>query len=770
MEAVAKNVLWQMDLDRKTKALKQLQGHIMREGYKNGNLKGHVYSDVVPALKSWAHSGRRIYVYSSGSVEAQKLLFGHSEEGDLLDLFAGHFDTEVGPKVEPDSYVNIVKKLDCRSEDIVFLTDVPREAEAAQKAGLKAVIVVREGTELLTEEDKVSFPVIKSFHDFVFEASAKRKKMCTNDESPANGPISETSESSITEKNKAVKKTEEVSPESAGSGNTVSSSDCEMMDVSSNDAQVTDMEPDKTKIESQSTDDKTMAVEDSDTKESEKVELEPDDSEVCKTESSAPESKTVGAPDVEKESPKVCSENAEECDGKEVSVTSLTKLSAEVSKVDIDVKLNDSKADKKDSEAGETEVDIKGIPANEEETKVDAEETEAVGMSTKDKNVEVRISENDSRDGAELETVSGGSKNKSVGTISNCLESESGALETGSEEGKIDSCDEVAEVNAGDKKKFCDSRSASGDVKGDSCNEDANLEETEADTQNKKTDVNNTETEEKMETNTTEIENVKGINDEDVKDTEKNDRDTLAAEMEDEITEEMESSAKLGKNDVALKKKIDMESGGTANGREKGENTKPSEDLSVSEESGVTKSESEVATKTESDILNQTSEKQSDIDFSADASPENTDASPEESKTEGISEDPESTDKMLQDKMEDVSDAVKNEDSELLATSDNDTVKEDANANEDTKPLDSKNEGDEESKTAEDTAKENGLAFTTENGKGDVTNKCPDTEQNGEVTDKEQDVKIKKLSIDGSGNTSMTKDDVATPAVASGSS
>lgn len=646
------------------------------------------------------------------------------------------------------------------------------EAEAAQKAGLKTVIVVREGNELLTEEDKVSFPVIKSFHDFVFEASAKRKKMCTKDESPANGPISETSKSSNTEKNKAVKKTEVASPESAGSGNAVSSSDCEMMDVSSNDAQVTGMEPDKTKIESQSTDDKKMAVEDSDTKESEKVELEPDDSEVSKTESSAPESKTVGAPDVEKESLKVCSENAEECNGKEVPETSLTKLSAEVevSKVNIDVKLNDSKADEKDSEAGETEVDIKGIPVNGEETKVGAEETEAVGVSSKDKNVEVRVSENDSRDGAELETVSGDSKNKSVGRISNSLESESGALETGSEEGKIDSCDGIAEVNAGDKKeKFCDSRGASSDVKGDSSNEDANLEEIEADTQNKKTDINNTETEEKMETNTTEIENVKGINEDDVKDTEKNDRDTLAAEMEDEITEEMESSAKLGEKDVALKKKMDMESGGTANGREKGENAEPSEDLSVSEESGVTKLESEVATKTESDIIPHQTE-HNECASGGNKSPENTDASPEESKTEESSKEPESADKMLQDKMEDVSGTVKNEDSELLATSDNDTAKEDANANEDTKPLDCKNEGDDESKTAEDTAKENGLAFTTENGKGDVTNKCPDTEQNGEMTDKGQDVKIKKLSIDGSGNSSMTKDDVAIPVVASGSS
>ncbi|XP_049829842.1 enolase-phosphatase E1-like [Schistocerca gregaria] len=175
-EDVKKNVLWQMDLDRKTKALKQLQGHIWRDAYEKGEVKAHVYPDVAPALKSWKLSGKDIYVYSSGSVEAQKLLFGHTQDGDLLELFSGYFDTAVGPKVEESSYSNIVKSVKCKSEEIIFFTDVPKEARAAKSAGLQAVIVVREGNLPITDEDKLEFPVIKSFDDIVFETSVKRRK------------------------------------------------------------------------------------------------------------------------------------------------------------------------------------------------------------------------------------------------------------------------------------------------------------------------------------------------------------------------------------------------------------------------------------------------------------------------------------------------------------------------------------------------------------------------------------------------------------------
>ncbi|XP_066991519.2 enolase-phosphatase E1 [Anabrus simplex] len=181
--AVIRNVLWQMDLDRKTKALKQLQGHVMRDGYSSGKLKGHLFDDVVPALRSWIRSSRQLYIYSSGSVEAQKLLFGHTEEGDLRELFAGHFDTDVGAKNEPGSYSNIIKRIGCESGKVVFFTDVPAEARAARSVGVNAVLVCRPGNAPLSEEDRIDFAVINSFHDVVFETSTKRKRLSAEEES-----------------------------------------------------------------------------------------------------------------------------------------------------------------------------------------------------------------------------------------------------------------------------------------------------------------------------------------------------------------------------------------------------------------------------------------------------------------------------------------------------------------------------------------------------------------------------------------------------------
>ncbi|XP_057177629.1 enolase-phosphatase E1 [Triplophysa rosa] len=124
-----------MAADRKTTALKQLQGHMWRAAYLMGKIKGEVYPDVVPAIRQWRHHGLQIYIYSSGSVEAQKLLFGYSVEGDLLDLFDGHFDTNIGAKVESKSYENIAEKIGCQPEEIMFLTDVTRERSAEDAGG-----------------------------------------------------------------------------------------------------------------------------------------------------------------------------------------------------------------------------------------------------------------------------------------------------------------------------------------------------------------------------------------------------------------------------------------------------------------------------------------------------------------------------------------------------------------------------------------------------------------------------------------------------------
>uniref|UniRef100_A0A8D0VB89 Enolase-phosphatase 1 n=1 Tax=Sus scrofa TaxID=9823 RepID=A0A8D0VB89_PIG len=124
IQAVVDNVCWQMSLDRKTTALKQLQGHMWRAAFKAGLMKAEFFEDVVPAVRKWREAGMKVYVYSSGSVEAQKLLFGHSTEGDVLELFDGHFDTKIGHKVESESYRKIASSIGCSTSNILFLTDV----------------------------------------------------------------------------------------------------------------------------------------------------------------------------------------------------------------------------------------------------------------------------------------------------------------------------------------------------------------------------------------------------------------------------------------------------------------------------------------------------------------------------------------------------------------------------------------------------------------------------------------------------------------------
>lgn len=163
IKAVVDNVKWQMDEDRKTTALKQLQGHIWREGYKTGQIKAELFEDVGPALQQIVEEGVNVYVYSSGSVEAQKLLFGNTEEGDLLELFTDFFDTTIGNKKDSGSYKKIVEKIGVSPEEILFLTDTPEEATAASKAGLRSALVARDGNEELTEEHFQNFLVIESF-------------------------------------------------------------------------------------------------------------------------------------------------------------------------------------------------------------------------------------------------------------------------------------------------------------------------------------------------------------------------------------------------------------------------------------------------------------------------------------------------------------------------------------------------------------------------------------------------------------------------------
>ncbi|MGC4007575.1 MAG: acireductone synthase [Pseudomonas sp.] len=146
--------------DRKATPLKALQGMVWEQGYRAGQLKGHVYPDAVDALRQWHAEGYRLYVYSSGSIQAQKLIFGCSEAGDLSPLFSGYFDTTSGPKREAESYQRIAAAIGLPGEEILFLSDVVQELDAAQQAGLQTIGLAREGGVLEGHDTVASFAVI----------------------------------------------------------------------------------------------------------------------------------------------------------------------------------------------------------------------------------------------------------------------------------------------------------------------------------------------------------------------------------------------------------------------------------------------------------------------------------------------------------------------------------------------------------------------------------------------------------------------------------
>jgi enolase-phosphatase E1 len=135
--------LWLMDRDRKSTALKSLQGRIWQRGYNEGTLASHVYPDVAPALKRWRAQGRSIAIFSSGSVLAQRLLFARTSEGDLTPLLDAHFDTTTGPKRDPASYRRIAKALGSDPRAVIFVSDVAEELDAALAAGMSTALCVR---------------------------------------------------------------------------------------------------------------------------------------------------------------------------------------------------------------------------------------------------------------------------------------------------------------------------------------------------------------------------------------------------------------------------------------------------------------------------------------------------------------------------------------------------------------------------------------------------------------------------------------------------
>lgn len=130
--------------DRKATPLKALQGLIWEHGYRNGDYTAHVYADTEPAFRRWSDRGAAIYIYSSGSVKAQELLFGHSEAGDLRPLIAGYFDTRVGPKRDAASYSAIADRIGLPADAILFLSDVADELDAAADAGMETMQIARD--------------------------------------------------------------------------------------------------------------------------------------------------------------------------------------------------------------------------------------------------------------------------------------------------------------------------------------------------------------------------------------------------------------------------------------------------------------------------------------------------------------------------------------------------------------------------------------------------------------------------------------------------
>lgn len=145
LEAVIGQLEGWIDEDRKVTPLKQLQGLIWEQGYRDGELHGHLYPDADAALRRWHEQDIGLYVYSSGSIHAQKLLFGHTAAGDLTPLFSGYFDTTTGAKQDADSYRRIVAAIGLPAGQILFLSDIEAELDAAREAGMQTCQLVREG-------------------------------------------------------------------------------------------------------------------------------------------------------------------------------------------------------------------------------------------------------------------------------------------------------------------------------------------------------------------------------------------------------------------------------------------------------------------------------------------------------------------------------------------------------------------------------------------------------------------------------------------------
>lgn len=160
---ITKQLIDWIDLDVKNSSLKTIQGYIWKEGFEQGAFKGHVYPDAYENLIKWHEAGIALYIYSSGSVQAQQLLFGYSDFGDLRYLFKDYFDTTVGGKKEAASYANILKKIGYAADEVMFLSDVVAELDAASKNLIHTTLLNRDDADIEPHEHPEcnSFDVIQ---------------------------------------------------------------------------------------------------------------------------------------------------------------------------------------------------------------------------------------------------------------------------------------------------------------------------------------------------------------------------------------------------------------------------------------------------------------------------------------------------------------------------------------------------------------------------------------------------------------------------------
>jgi enolase-phosphatase E1 len=162
LESVTAYVRWQMKQDRKSTALKSLQGKIWEAAYLSGRLLSQVYPDVPAAFARWRQQEKKVYIYSSGSILAQRLLFAHTTNGDLSGYIDGYFDTTTGVKRAAASYLAIAEKIALPAREVLFLSDVTAELDAARDAGMQTTLCVRPGNAVA---EPTTHPIVKTFAD-----------------------------------------------------------------------------------------------------------------------------------------------------------------------------------------------------------------------------------------------------------------------------------------------------------------------------------------------------------------------------------------------------------------------------------------------------------------------------------------------------------------------------------------------------------------------------------------------------------------------------